>query len=348
MQDEIARSVVGALRVRLGAAAGAPIVVRQTEDLEAYNLFLQGRARWNRRTSESVQRAVQLFDSAITRDPGFARAHAGLAESYAILGAFSFRPPGEMFPRAITAAHRAIELDSALAEAHSALGLSKWLYEWDWRGAEREFQRAIELNTSYATAQQWYANYLGSTGRPVDGVSRMRDALSLDPMSLIISAEVGEVLYFARRYDQALAQYRQTLEMDSTFAMAHHHIGQVYERMGRFGEAISAHRKAVALSGGSAYFVASLGYALALGGRRDEALAIVRDLERHVPDRFVSPYLISEMYVPLGDHDRAFRYLDQALVEKMPEVPFSLIAEPRLDPLRPDPRFARLVKRMGL
>ncbi|MFN2400620.1 MAG: protein kinase [Gemmatimonadaceae bacterium] len=348
VQDEIAHSVVRALRVRLASASGVPIVARQTEDLEAYNLFLQGRALWNRRTSESLQRAVQLFDSAVIRDPSFARAHGAVAQSYALLGAYSFLLPGEMFPEAIAAAHRALELDSTLAEAHSALGLSKWLYEWDWTGAERELRRAIELNPSYATAHQWYALYLGTSGRAAGGVSRMRDALSLDPMSLIISADVGELLYFARRYDQALEQYRQTLQMDSTFAHTHSYLGKVYERMGRFEEAISEHRKAVALSGGSPFFVSSLGYAFALAGRRDEAMAIVRDFERDVPDRFVSPYLIAEVYLALGDQDRAFVHLERALAERMPEVPYSLLAEPRLDPLRSHPRFAQLVKRMGL
>ncbi len=266
VQDDIARSIVDALKVELGGVEETPLVTPQTENVEAYSLYLKGRYFWNKRNEEDVKRGIEHFDQAIRLDPGYVLAHVGIADSYNILGFYDLLPPREAFPHAKAAAATALELDGTFAEAHTSLGYVKFYHDWDRVEAERLFKRAIELNPTYAVARQFYANLLDQCGRPDEAIAQWRRAQELDPLALIISAGIGWHFYFAGDFDQAIPQLQQTLEMDDTFVPGNLWLGLAYQQKAMYEESVAALIRANRHSGESPAMGIELARAYALAG----------------------------------------------------------------------------------
>ncbi len=349
VQEEIAREISEKLLLKLSGKEKQRLSKRHTNNPEAYQLYLKGRYFWNRRSEDGIKRSIEYFNQAIALDPSYALAYAGLADSYALLGCGHEGrvPPKDVYPRARAAAMRALEIDDTLAEAHTSLGFVKKDYEWEFAGAEREFKRAIELNPNYATAHHWYAESLVVLGRLAEAITVVNRAQELDPLSLMISAQVGWVLYHVRQYDQAIEQYRRTLEIDPDFWIAHLFLGLVYEQKGRYEEAIAEFQKAESQSGGHIEASSSLGYVYAVSGKRDEAQKILDELKGRIEKEYLPPFGIALIYTGLGDKDRAFEWLEKAYEERDLILVYYL-RFPQLDSLRSDPRFTDLLRRMGL
>ena len=349
IQDEISLAIVEKLKIKLLGKEEPKIVKRYTEDLDAYNLYLKGRYFWNKRTEGGLKKGIEYFEQAIDKDPGYALAHAGLADSYSLLCSYHILPPKESIPRARTAATRAMELDDTLAEAYESLAHVRILYDWNWSNAKHEFRRAIELNPGYATAHQRYALLLTVIGQLDQAIAETRRAQELDPLSLIINTDVGLAFYIARQYDQAIEQCRNVLVMDPNFSVAHFALGLAYEQNEIYEEAVAELRKAISLSGGITVMIGALGHSYAVSGRRDKAKKVLEELRELSQRRYVSPYSIATIYVGLGDKDQAFEWLQKAYQDRSAWlIHLHLKVDPRLDSLRSDPRFTALLKKMGL
>jgi TolB-like protein/DNA-binding winged helix-turn-helix (wHTH) protein/Flp pilus assembly protein TadD len=347
LQNKVARAIVEQIQVALNpheleALKNVP-VVRPA----AYEAYLKGRYFWNKRTAEGLKTAVDYFKQAIEIDPNYAPAHAGLADAYALLGDWEYAAmtPREALPLAKAAAIKALELDSTLGEAHTSLAFCLDVFDWDLESAETEFRRAIELNPGYATAHHWYAWHLSLSGRTDEAIAEMKRAESLDPLSLIINAELAELLLIAHSYDDSIRQSRKTIEMDPNFALAHNQLAQAYLQKGMHDEAIAELQKAIRLSGGSPTCTANLARAYAASGRRAEAVRLLTDLEKLSGPGYSHASEIAVVYAALGDRDRAMAWLERGYEER---VNPSVLLRPGFDPLRADPRFQRLVRRVGL
>ncbi|HYE13789.1 MAG TPA: protein kinase, partial [Pyrinomonadaceae bacterium] len=344
VQEEIAREIAAHLRSRLQGAAAEP--KSHTRDSEAYQDYLRGRYFWNKRTEEGFRRAVEFFDRAIGRDPRYALAYAGLADTYALMSDYSIVQPREAMPKARAAAERALELDDSLAEAHTSRAFVRMAYDWQWREAERDFQRAIELSPNYATAHQWYASYLLQVGRFGEALSEIRRAQELDPLAPIIGANAGLYLYYARRYDEAAAQLRKTLAVDDRFGVAHLYMGYVMLQQPNSAEAaIAEFIKARELMGEDPETLAALGHAYAVAGRRADALKSLEALRARSTRGYVSPYFLAIVYAGLGDTARAFENLERSYQDRHPGM-ILLKSDPRFDPLRKDARLSDLIRRI--
>ena len=341
VQEEIAREVSEKLRLRPVQAK------RYTENTEAYQLYLKGRYYWNRGTGETVKRAVEHFQQAIDKDPNYALAWSGLAESYAVYDTYRVLPAQEAMPRAKEAARKAIDLDETLAEPHAALGYVKTYYDWDWPGAEKELKRALELNPLYATAHNWYSLYLESVGRPEEAVAASRRAQEIEPLSLIIMSVVGRHLVAARRYDQAIEQLRKVLDLDPNFGRAHWFLGLAYEQKAMYPEAIATFRKGLSLTGGEATILGSLGHAYGVSGNRAEAQKALAELLEQSKTRYVAPLDMGFVYLGLGDRDKALEWFEKGYEDHSSYIPAAAV-DPRLDSIRGEPRFQNLLRRMGL
>ena len=345
VQEEIAQEISEKLQLKLTGEEKERLAKRYTDDTEAYHLYLKGRYFWNKRTQDALEKGLDYFKQAIDTDPSYALAYSGLADSYALLGVAL--PPRDAFPRAIAASLRALEIDDTVAEAHTSFAFARMFFEWDYAGAEGEFKRAIELNPNYATAYQWYGRLLSALGRHDESISNLQMAQALDPLSLSINTGVGVSYYMARRYTDAIEQYRKTLEMDRGFAVAHEHMGSALLQAGVFDEAIKAFEAAERINENDIGLRASLGHALAVSGRKDEAEAIVAELLSASKQRYVSPYFMVELQAGLGHTDTVFEWLERCYTDHAPHMIF-LNVEPKLDPLRSDPRFGNLLRRMNL
>jgi tetratricopeptide (TPR) repeat protein len=324
-----------------------PLVSHPTQSLQAYNLYLQGRYAWNQRTEAGLKQAVRYFERAITKDPDYAQAYAGLADAYVLLPERGPTLPAEAYPKAEAAALRALALDSTIAEAHTSLGYILEVKEWEWQHAEQAFRRAIALNPSYATAHHWYAECLSLTGRPTEALAELEQALSLDPLSSQIHAQTGLQLYRMRRYDAAIAHLRQTLELYPRFARAHDWLGRTYLSKGMHAEALAEMETAVRLAGRGSLELVNLAYVHAVTGRREQALQIRAELEERSRRQYVSPLAFARISTGLGEKDQAFVWLNKAVEAHDPNFTFSVF-DPLWDPLRADPRFTRVVRRMRL
>jgi serine/threonine protein kinase/tetratricopeptide (TPR) repeat protein len=348
-QREIAREIVDKLKIKVSGKEKG-LAKHYTESNEAYQLHLKGRYYWNKRTVEGLQKALEYFQQAIDRDPNFALAYSGLADTYALLGgpeAGGDMPPNEMLPKAKAAALKALEIDETLAEPHVSLAHTKYFYDRDFSGAEREFKRAIELNPNYSVAHHWYAIYLLVVGRQRDSLAEIKRAHELDPLSLSINTWLGHILARTGQPDQAVEQLRKTVEMDPNFILAHFRLGSVYEEKEMYDEAVSEYREVLKLSGGRPLGVSALAHAYALMGKREEAQKNLDELIRLSKQRFVSPASIALIYIALGDKDQAFAWLEKA--NELRELNIVRIkVDPRFDPVRSDPRFADLVRRIGI
>jgi DNA-binding winged helix-turn-helix (wHTH) protein/TolB-like protein/Flp pilus assembly protein TadD len=347
VQDSISERVAGALTLKLSGAEREQLTKRQTENTEAYRLYLLGRFHVNRLTDDGFEKGREYFQEAIDKDPDYAMAYAGLADAYNRLSGFNARSPEEGFPRAKAAALKALELDDKLAEAHTTLGTTELLYDWDWPAAEKEFDSAIEINPSNSDAHQQYGYYLMILGRFDDALGEMRRAQELDPLSLEKVASVGDVLYYERQYDQAIDQYQKALGMDPNSGFAHWALGNAYVNKGMIADAIAEYQKSIPLSGDSPDEPGSLACAYALSGNRRAAQAVIDDLKERSKRRYISPTIIAFIYSRLGDKDQAFMWLNKAYDGKDFLLVYLKI-DPMFDPLRSDPRFAELIQRVRL
>jgi tetratricopeptide (TPR) repeat protein len=348
IQSDIAQQVAEALKVRLLMGEKGQIEKKATENLEAYTLYLKGRYFWNKRTEADINKAILYFEQAIKIDSTYALAYSGLADSYSLLANGGYLSSKEACPRAKAAAIKAVEIDDTLAEAHASLAFIKMAYDWDWLVAEREFKRAIELNPSYAIAHQFYARYLSGVGRHDEAIAEIKRAEELDPLSLPISAGVGQTFLKARQYDQAIEQLRKTQEMDPNFANGHYFLGWAYLRKGMSEQAIAELQKAITLSADSLPAAAALVRAYAKLGKRNEAQKRLDEvIELSKNSRHAQSYYIAAMYAELGEKDQAFAWLQKAYDER-DDFLLVIRVDPSFDGLRSDPRFAALLKKVGL
>jgi tetratricopeptide (TPR) repeat protein len=347
LQSRVARAVATQIRATVKPQEEATLQKSRAVNPEAYETYLKGRYFWNQRTADGLRTAIDYFNRAIAIDPAYAEAYAGLADSYAVAGDWKYGvlSPQDAFPKATAAAAKALALDDTLGEAHTSLAFALDLYAWDWQAAEAEYNQAIKLNPNYATAHQWYSWHLIMMDRNDDAIFELRKAQNLDPLSLIINADIADALCVARRYDEAVAQSEKTLRMDPNFAVAHYELGQALAQKHMYDRAIAEFHKAIALSKPSVLFVANLGYVYAVSGRKEEAIRIIDDLQsRHDHDPSADAD-IALIYVGLGDHDEAMKRLNKAYEARFKA---SILLRPAFDPLRYDARFQDLLHRIGL
>jgi TolB-like protein/DNA-binding winged helix-turn-helix (wHTH) protein/Tfp pilus assembly protein PilF len=350
LQGEIAQEISGEIQTALGqpvkssstARLSAPIA---PENYEAYDLYLKGRYYWNKRTAQGFQQAVQSFTQAIAKDPGYARAYAGLADSYALMSAYYVAPPSELIPQGRAAALKALELDPNLADAHVSLALIAQNYDWDWQTSEREFRRAIALDPNYATAHHWYAEHLGLLGRFDEAFPEMQLARELDPLSLVMQADNAVMFYYSRQYDRAIQQFRAILDLDPDFSRAHI-ISYAYVQQGRFADAladIGSWRRTDAV-----YWIdAEEAYVYGRQGKLEQARRLLTKLELLNRRQPLDPFIFVGPYLGLGDTDQALATLEKSVTAHSPGLT-GLKVDPIYDPVRPAPRFQSLLHGLGL
>jgi len=347
VQDDISNEISEKLRLKLTRAEKKRLTKRQTDDADAYRLYLKGRHHWDRWTEDGFYKAINYFQQAVEKDPAYAFAHAGIADSYVLLGWNSYLLPKDAFPKAKMAAMRALRLDPDLGEAHAPLAAALWLYEWQWPEAQAEFHRSLELNPAYPTANHWYTEYLMTMGRLDEVIAGMRKSQELDPLSLIINVAIGWACYMARRYDDAVEQFRRTVELEPNYPVTHWFLGLVLRKIDRHQDAIAEGEKGVKLSGGSPLMNAALAQTLAAAGKRDEAIHILDDLTALAKQKYVSSYFLAGIHIGLGNHGRALEYLEKAYEEHSHWLLY-LHLDPGMDALRPNPLFQDLLRRIGL
>jgi len=348
IQDEISLAIVDKLKLRLLGENKARLMKRHTGDPDAFNLYLKGRYFWNKRTEDSLKKAVGYFEQAIERDPGYALAYSGLADSHIMLAEYSLVQPKEAFPKAKAAVMKALKIDESLAEAHTSLAFVKTLSDWDWMGAEKEFKKAIEFNPGYPIARQWYAEYLTMTERYAEAIAELKRAQELDPLSLTIGVATGVTLFCGtRQYDRVIAECQKVLEMDPNFGGALNVLGMVYRERGMYDQAIEAFQKARTFDEGNTWITAGLGHAYALAGKKNEAQKVLDELERLSKQKYVPSDNIALVCLGLGRKDLMFEYLEKAYQERCVGLSW-LKADPIFDSLRSDPGFIALLKRIGL
>jgi TolB-like protein/Flp pilus assembly protein TadD len=347
LQKQVARAITEQIRIELTPEERDVLKNVKAVNAEAYEAYLKGRYFWNKRTADGLKKAIDYFNQAIEKDPTYAQAYSGLADSYALLGDWEYGvlAPKEAYPRAKAAATKALELDSALGEAHISLAFALDGFDWDFGAAETEFKRGIELNPGYATGHQWYAGHLILFGRSSEAIAEMRKAEDLDPLSLIIGADLAEDFLIAHRYDEAILQIQKTMDLDANFALAHYQLGQAFLQKHRYNEAVAQLQEAVSLSGGSTTCTSSLAYAYAVSGRKNEAEAILNDLKSRSNDSFSNAPEIALVYVGLDQRDQAMAWLEKGYAERFNP---GVLLRPSFEPLRSDPRFQDLLHRIGL
>jgi TolB-like protein/DNA-binding winged helix-turn-helix (wHTH) protein/Flp pilus assembly protein TadD len=347
LQNQVARAIADQIRITVNPQEQAALKNVKVVNPQAYESFLKGRYFWNKRTADGLKVALAYFNQATDEDPKYAQAYSGLADTYSLLGDWQYAvmTPKEALPKAKAAAIRALELDSTLGEAHNSLAFCLDGFDWDFDSAGKEFRRAIELNSGYATAHHWYAWHLSLLGRYEEAIAEMRKAENLDPLSLIINADLAELLVLAHSYDESIGQSRKTIEMDPNFALAHNQLAQAYLQKHMNDEAVAELQKAAQLSGGSPTVMANLARAYAASGKRGEAVRLLNDLKKgsslvssHAPE-------IAVVYAALGDRDQAMNWLEKGYEERFNP---GVLLRPGFDPLRSDPQFQDLARRIGL
>jgi eukaryotic-like serine/threonine-protein kinase len=350
MQRDIAGQIVNNLRLKISGEEHNRMMKHYTENPEAYQLYLKGRFYWNKRTAESLKKGIEYFQQAIDKDPNYALAYTGLADGYSSLGLTldaGSLSPSEAIPKASAAAVRALQMDDTLAEAHTSLAFIRLHYDWDWSDAEREFKRAIELNPNYDNAHHWYSHYLMALGRTEESLSESKRFLELDQIGLITNAHLGWHYLYAHKYDLAIEQLQKALEMDPNYGLTHWYLGEAYEQKAMYPEATAELRKAQGLLKENVAVEAEMGLVYALSGKRDEAQKVIDELKQISKGRYVSSYHLALIYIGLGEKDRAFESLENAYRERSDSLVY-LKVDPRLDTLHSDPRFADLIRRVGL
>jgi TolB-like protein/Flp pilus assembly protein TadD len=344
VETDIAKAVADTLQAKLSGAEKSSIAKAPTANPEAYELYLKGRFFWNKRTGTDLRKAIDYFNQAIAKDPNYALAYVGLADSYLLLSSYAAVSPRESLPPARSALKKALELDDSLAEAHASFGLLATL-ELDLHGALEELKRAVDLKPNYATAHHWLALAHLTLAQFDSAISEAKRAIELDPLSLVINADTSWIYFSARRYDEAEAQVRKTLEIDPQFFLAHYYLGEVFQFKGRLSEAIAEFQKAFDLNN-DPYSLAMLGQAYARNGQKDEAQKILARLNEEAKSHYVAPYALALVQIALGDKDRAIEELEHAYQEHETNYLFAIKVDPMLDDLRGDPRFEALVQKI--
>jgi DNA-binding winged helix-turn-helix (wHTH) protein/TolB-like protein/Tfp pilus assembly protein PilF len=346
VQDSISDQVAAALALNLSREKRTLMFRRYTENTAAYELYLKGRYWWNKRTVIGLKKAVGYFEQAIALAPNYALAYAGLADCYNLLSILEAMPPQEAFPKARAAAVKALGIDETLAEARSSLGWTKWVYDWDWPGSEREFRRAIDLSPSYATAYDGYGVCLAQRGQFDQALEQLERAQRLDPLSLVIQVHIGWVYFYSNRYDQAIEHYQRALEMDPNYVWARAHLSQAYEQKGMYTEAMDELRLVIAASSVNHRHLAGLAHIYAVSGRRGEARKLLSDLLERERKQYVSPYSIALVYAGLEEKEQAFAWLRRGLDQRAGRM-VRLQFDPRFKNLRPDPQFVEVLRRIN-
>lgn len=350
VQEDLARSIVSALRVKLAPAGDSALSVPPTGDLGAYDLYLKGLFAWNQRTGPSIQEAVHYLEQAVARDSSFVRAWAALADADLLVAPFAGGTPAASaasWEKARFAARRALALDSTSAEAHTALAYGSMIYGWDWTAAEKNFRRAISAHPNYAVAHHWYGDFLAGRGRLAESLAQMNRAHQLDPLAQQIGVERGWVMYLMGQSRQAETAIRQVLDLNPNYGQAHYRLGLVEIQEGRYADAIAQIRRAIDLGVFQPYAASGLAYAYAASGDREDAVRVVQDQERRYGKELILPFSIAAGYAGLGDVRRGVEWLQRGVDERdlyMPENFF----EPLLDPLRSAPGYDKVLAGMGL
>jgi DNA-binding winged helix-turn-helix (wHTH) protein/TolB-like protein/lipoprotein NlpI len=348
VEDAIAGKVAQAMLQTMTSGAGQQQFTRRhTENNEAYQAYLKGRHFWNKRTTTSFRNAVAHFEQAIRLDPNYALAYVGLADTYTLLSFFTIAAPKDVFPKAQEAANKALALDPTLAEAYVALGQVKSAYEWDWRGAEEQFQKGIALNANNPNLHHWRSLNLMAMGRLEEARAAMRRALELDPLLLISIVNLGRIDYYAGQYDRAIEQYRRAIELDANFARAHLRLGMAYVQHGQYGEALAEFQKTREIAGDTPQVAAYMAHALAVSGQKSKARAARAELEKRAAEQYIPPYDLALIFIGLGEREQAFAWLERAYADRSSEMIYFKV-EPMLAPLRSDPRYQDILRRMGL
>ena len=347
LQSRVASAIADQIRINLTPREQAALKNVKVVNPEAYESYLKGRYFWNKRTADGLKAALAYFKQAIEEDPKYAKAYSGLADTYALLGDWQYAvmTPKEAFPEAKAAAIHALELDNTLGEAHNSLAFVLDGFDWDLDAGGREFQRAIELNPGYATAHHWYAWHLTLLGRFDEALAEMRKAENLDPLSLIINADLAELLGLAHSYDDSIRQSLKTIEMDPNFALAHNQLAQAYLQKHMYAEAVAELQKAVELSRDSPTCIANLARAYVASGKREEAVKLLNTLKKRSTTGYSNASEIAMIYASLGDTDQAMNWLEKGFEERFNP---GVLLRPGFDPLRSDPRFQNLLRRIGL
>src|SRR5277367_1744466 len=347
LQNQVARAIAEQIRVSLNPQEQAALKNVKVVNPRAYESFLKGRYFWNKRTADGLKVAVAYFNQAIEEDPGYAQAYSGLADTYALLGDWQYAvmTPKEGLPKAKAAGIKALELDNTLGEAHNSLAFCLDGFDWDFELAGKELRRADELSPGYATAHHWYAWHLSLVGHNDEAIAETKKAQSLDPLSLIINADLAELFLISRSYDESIEQSRKTIQMDSNFGLAHNQLAQAYLQKRMYSEAIAELQKAIQDSGGSPTFTSNLARTYAASGDRKMALQLLGDLKKGSKPGYSHASEIAAVYAALGDRDQAMMWLEKGYEERFNP---GVLLRPGFDPLRSDPRFQNLLSRIGL
>ena len=348
LQNRVSSAIVDQIRINLSPEDKQRLAKNPSVSPDAYEDYLKGRYYWNRRSADGFTKAIGYFEDATRRDPQYALAYAGLADCYGIIGAtiYGSLPAAEAAPKAKAAAIRALEIDPTLAEAETSLATAKFNYDWDWAGAAQGFQRAIQMDPRYATAYQRYSLYSIAMGRFDESLEQIKKARELDPLSISINSSLGWRLYLARQYDRSIAQLRDTLEMDPSYEWSHLILGQAYEQKGEFNLARAELQKAVELSHNSPLMISALAHANARSGNQEEALRLLQQLTAQSRKQYVSPFYVAVVYIALGKTETAMNWMEKAFADRSNGLVF-LKVEPELDPLRSNPRFIALQRKMN-
>ena len=345
LQDEVARDIAEQIRIELTPKERTLLTQAHAVDPEALDLYLRGRYWWHKATPEGEWRGLDYFQKAIARDPTYALAYAGVADSFVRLGHHGQLPAKEALPKAKEAAIKALDLDPSIAEAHTSLAIVEFSSDWDWSGAEREFRQAVALNPNYATGHHWYSHYLTAMGRFNEAVKELQQAHDLDPLSLPINKFLGDALYYARRYDDALGQYRRSLEVFPDRWELYEGITTVYEQKNMFAEAFATHQKSLALTYDT-QTANALAEAYQRSGYRGWLLKKIQLVE-HAPELDLAPLYFAHLYAVLNDEAHTMSYLERAYDQRSPWLLYVQV-DPAMDFMHSSPRFRDLVRRIGL
>ncbi len=349
LQADVAQAIAYKIQITLSPTAKALLAQTPPVNPDAFEAYVQGISYWNRRSPDSLQKSTEFFRQATQLDPNYSLAYASLATSYTLMthAPNDVGAPKYLMPKAREAAKKALELDDSSAEAHAAVALVRQSYDWDWPGAEREYRRAFELNSAYASARQWYSLLLMALGRHQEAQAQIEMARQLDPLSTVIRSSYVQSLYFSREYDRVIDESKRTLALEPNFLLLRYHLGQAYVQTGRSAEAIEEFRQAKTLSGNLPVMVMALGHAYAVAGQKANALESIHELDDLARNRYVPPLYYAAIYTGLGDKRQAMDWLEKAFQQRTEYLIF-LNVEPMADPLRADPRFQNLLRRIGL
>jgi tetratricopeptide (TPR) repeat protein len=349
LQQQIASDIAGKLRATLSPAARQQVINQGTRDAQAYSLYLKGRYAWNKRTLADLRTAVSYFDQAIAKDPGYAVAYSGLADAYSVIP-FFWVNPSEYYAKSNAAARRAMELDATLSHPHAILGSNEMSNDWDFAGGEAEFKKALQLDPNDATAHQWYAEDLGTLGgREQEALAEITRAHQLDPLSPIISRVIGSIRVSARQYDEAISVCKELENENSTFATAHDCLAYAYWGKRLYPQVIEEWKAYAKLTAdpNDSEFAAALEKGFRSAGWPGALTQAIETLQTRRKTHYCSPFMIARLYADLGDKEQAFQWLDTAYREH-DWLLMALNTEFQLDPVRTDPRFAELVRKVGL